>query len=73
MTVLGLKLARRVNAVSSLHGDVSRANVEEPLSGSARKTPFPSVTLPPTACMSLHGLRAADGRLYDRHLGHWLA
>ena len=36
MTVLGLKLSRRANAVSSLHGEVSRAMWTEPLSRQAR-------------------------------------
>ena len=56
MTVLGLKLARRVNAVSSLHGEVSRAHVEGPLSQPAVKMPCPSGTSP-TACTCPVGWR----------------
>jgi glycogen phosphorylase len=67
MTVLGLKLARRVNAVSSLHGEVSRAMwkglyPDRPEDG----VPIGHITngvhvpswLAPQMC-----------RLYDRHLG----
>ena len=48
MTVLGLRLSRRANAVSSLHGEVSRA-MWTGLSPGKPKTPFPSDTSP-TAC-----------------------
>ena len=67
MTVLGLKLARRVNAVSSLHGEVSRAmwkglypNRPEdavPIGHITNGVHAPS-WLAPQMC-----------RLYDRHLG----
>jgi starch phosphorylase len=67
MTVLGLKLARRVNAVSSLHGEVSRAmwkglypNRPEdavPIGHITNGVHVPS-WLAPQMC-----------RLYDRHLG----
>ena len=67
MTVLGLKLARRVNAVSSLHGEVSRAmwkglypNRPEdavPIGHITNGVHVPT-WLAPQMC-----------RLYDRHLG----
>ena len=67
MTVLGLKLARRVNAVSSLHGEVSRAmwkglypNRPEdavPIGHITNGVHVPS-WLAPQMC-----------RLYDRHMG----
>jgi starch phosphorylase len=67
MTVLGLKLARRVNAVSSLHGEVSRAMWRGLYpNGPEDDVPIGHVTngvhvpswLAPQMC-----------RLYDRHLG----
>jgi glycogen phosphorylase len=67
MTVLGLKLARRVNAVSSLHGEVSRAMWKNLYPGRPEDAvPIGHVTngvhvpswLAPQMC-----------RLYDRHLG----
>jgi glycogen phosphorylase len=67
MTVLGLKLARRVNAVSSLHGEVSRAMWKGLYPGGPEDdVPIGHVTngvhvpswLAPQMC-----------RLYDRHLG----
>jgi len=67
MTVLGLKLARRVNAVSSLHGEVSRAMWKVLYPGrSEDAVPIGHITngvhvpswLAPQMC-----------RLYDRHLG----
>jgi starch phosphorylase len=67
MTVLGLKLARRVNAVSSLHGEVSRAMWKGLYHGRPEDAvPIGHVTngvhvpswLAPQMC-----------RLYDRHLG----
>jgi starch phosphorylase len=67
MTVLGLKLARRVNAVSSLHGEVSRAMWKGLYPGRPEDAvPIGHVTngvhvpswLAPQMC-----------RLYDRHLG----
>jgi starch phosphorylase len=67
MTVLGLKLARRVNAVSSLHGEVSRAmwrglypNRPEdavPIGHITNGVHVPSWLAPQMA------------RLYDRHMG----
>ncbi len=67
MTVLGLKLARRVNAVSSLHGEVSRAMWKSlypdrpedavPIGHVTNGVHVPS-WLAPQMC-----------RLYDRHLG----
>jgi glycogen phosphorylase len=67
MTVLGLKLSRRVNAVSSLHGEVSRAmwkclypsKTEDgvPIGHITNGVHVPS-WLAPQMC-----------RLYDRHLG----
>ena len=67
MTVLGLKLARRVNAVSSLHGEVSRAMWKGLYPGKPEDSvPIGHITngvhvpswLAPQMC-----------RLYDRHLG----
>ena len=71
MTVLGLKLSRRANAVSSLHGEVSRAmwtglypgkpEDEVPIGHITNGVHVPS-WLAPQMC-----------RLYDRHLGVGLA
>ncbi len=67
MTVLGLKLSRRANAVSSLHGEVSRAMWKVLYPGrSEEAVPIGHITngvhvpswLAPQMC-----------RLYDRHLG----
>lgn len=67
MTVLGLKLARRTNAVSSLHGEVSRAMWWPLYPGKPQDAvPIGHITngvhvpswLAPQMC-----------RLYDRHLG----
>ena len=67
MTVLGLKLSRRVNAVSSLHGEVSRAMWKGLYPGrSEEAVPIGHITngvhvpswLAPQMC-----------RLYDRYLG----
>src|SRR5271165_2302288 len=67
MTVLGLKLSRRANAVSSLHGEVSRAMWKDLFPGRTEDAvPIGHVTngvhvpswLAPQMC-----------RLYDRHLG----
>ena len=55
MTVLGLKLSRRANAVSSLHGEVSRAMWSGLYPGRPRMR-CPSATSP-TACMFLPGWR----------------
>jgi starch phosphorylase len=67
MTVLGLKLSRRANAVSSLHGEVSRAMWQSLYPGRSEDAiPIGHITngvhvpswLAPQMC-----------RLYDRHLG----
>ena len=67
MTVLGLKLSRRANAVSSLHGEVSRAMWTRLFPGNSEDAvPIGHITngvhvpswLAPQMC-----------RLYDRHLG----
>jgi starch phosphorylase len=67
MTVLGLKLSRRANAVSSLHGEVSRAMWKNLFPGrNEDAVPIGHITngvhvpswLAPQMC-----------RLYDRHLG----
>ena len=67
MTVLGLKLSRRANAVSSLHGEVSRAMWTGLYPGKPEDAvPIGHITngvhvpswLAPQMC-----------RLYDRHLG----
>jgi glycogen phosphorylase len=67
MTVLGLKLSRHANAVSSLHGEVSRAMWRTLFPGRAEEAvPIGHITngvhvpswLAPQMC-----------RLYDRHLG----
>jgi starch phosphorylase len=67
MTVLGLKLSRRANAVSSLHGEVSRAMWKGLFPGKLEDAvPIGHITngvhvpswLAPQMC-----------RLYDRHLG----
>ena len=56
MTVLGLKLSRRANAVSALHGEVSRAMWTGLYPGHARRTPCRSATSP-TACTCPRGSR----------------
>lgn len=67
MTVLGLKLSRRANAVSSLHGEVSRSMWKPLFPGKSEDAvPIGHITngvhvpswLAPQMC-----------RLYDRHLG----
>ncbi len=67
MTVLGLKLSRRANAVSSLHGEVSRSMWNKLFPGKSEDAvPIGHITngvhvpswLAPQMC-----------RLYDRHLG----
>jgi starch phosphorylase len=67
MTVLGLKLARRVNAVSSLHGEVSRSmwKVLYP-SRSEDAVPIGHIT---NGVHVPSWLAPQMGRLYDRHLG----
>jgi len=67
MTVLGLKLARRVNAVSSLHGEVSRAMWRELYpGGSEDEVPIGHVT---NGVHVPSWLAPQMRRLYDRHLG----
>lgn len=67
MTVLGLKLARRVNAVSSLHGEVTRA-IWKGLYPNRPEDAVPighitnGVHVPSWLAPQMH-------RLYDRHLG----
>ncbi len=67
MTVLGLKLARRANAVSALHGEVSRA-MWKGLSASHQEETVPighitnGVHVPSWLAPQMY-------RLYDRHLG----
>ena len=67
MTVLGLKLARRVNAVSSLHGEVSRAMWR----GLYPDKPEDAVPIGHVT-NGVHvpsWLAPQMRRLYDRHLG----
>jgi starch phosphorylase len=67
MTVLGLKLARRVNAVSSLHGEVSRAMWRGLYPGRPEDAvPIGHVT---NGVHVPSWLAPQMGRLYDRHLG----
>ena len=61
MTVLALKLCRRANAVSSLHGQVSRAMWTRPLSRRAARSRCRSATSP-TACTSRPGWRRRCAR-----------
>src|SRR5579872_5994078 len=67
MTVLGLKLARRANAVSALHGEVSRAMWTSLFPGrSEEAVPIRHIT------NGVHvptWLAPQMFRLYDRHLG----
>ncbi len=67
MTVLGLKLARRANAVSALHGEVSRAMWTSLFPGrSEEAVPIRYIT------NGVHvptWLAPQMFRLYDRHLG----
>jgi starch phosphorylase len=67
MTVLGLKMARRANAVSSLHGEVSRAMWTGLYPGqSENQVPIGHIT------NGVHvptWLAPQMFRLYDRHLG----
>src|SRR6202008_1194836 len=67
MTVLGLKLARRCNAVSSLHGEVSRSMWARLYPGrSEDAVPIGHIT------NGVHvptWLAPQMFRLYDRHLG----
>jgi starch phosphorylase len=67
MTVLGLKLARRVNAVSSLHGEVSRAMWRGLYPGRPEDAvPIGHVT---NGVHVPSWLAPQMARLYDRHLG----
>ena len=71
MTVLGLKLSRRANAVSALHGEVSRAMWTGLYPGKLEdEVPIGHIT------NGVHvptWLAPQMFRLYDRHLGHRLA
>src|ERR1700683_2169703 len=67
MTVLGLKLARRVNAVSSLHGEVSRAMWRGLYpDGPEDEVPIGHV---PNGVHVPSWLAPQMRRLYERHLG----
>jgi starch phosphorylase len=67
MTVLGLKLARRVNAVSSLHGEVSRAMWKNLYPGKPEDAvPIGHIT---NGVHAPSWLAPQMRRLYDRHLG----
>jgi starch phosphorylase len=67
MTVLGLKLARRVNAVSSLHGEVSRAMWKGLYPGRPEDAvPIGHIT---NGVHVPSWLAPQMAKLYDRHLG----
>lgn len=67
MTVLGLKLSRRANAVSALHGEVSRAMWKELYEKeSADAVPIGHIT---NGVHVPSWLAPQMSRLYDRHLG----
>ena len=67
MTVLGLKLSRRANAVSSLHGEVSRAMWWNLFPGKSEDAvPIGHIT---NGVHVPSWLAPQMGRLYDRHLG----
>jgi len=67
MTVLGLKLSRRANAVSSLHGEVSRAMWWSLFPGKSEDAvPIGHIT---NGVHVPSWLAPQMGRLYDRHLG----
>ncbi|MDE3201239.1 MAG: alpha-glucan family phosphorylase [Acidobacteriota bacterium] len=67
MTVLGLKLSRRANAVSSLHGEVSRAMWWDLYSDKSQDAvPIGHIT---NGVHVPSWLAPQMGRLYDRHLG----
>jgi starch phosphorylase len=67
MTVLGLKLSRRANAVSSLHGEVSRAMWTRLYPGrSEEQVPIGHIT---NGVHVPSWLAPQMFRLYDRHLG----
>ena len=66
MTVLALKLSRRANAVSSLHGQVSRAMWTSLFRPSEEQVPIGHIT----NGVHVHTWLAPQMRqLYDRHLG----
>src|SRR6202044_2149960 len=71
MTVLGLRLSRRANAVSSLHGEVSRAMWTGLYPGKSEDAvPIGHIT---NGVHVPSWLAPEMGRLYDRHLGTgWL-
>ncbi|MDE3171105.1 MAG: alpha-glucan family phosphorylase [Acidobacteriota bacterium] len=67
MTVLCLKLSRRANAVSALHGEVSRAMWADLYPGRSEDTvPIGHIT---NGVHVLSWLAPQMSRLYDRHLG----
>jgi glycogen phosphorylase len=67
MTVLCLKLSRRANAVSALHGEVSRAMWAELYPGKAEDAvPIGHIT---NGVHVLSWLAPQMSRLYERHLG----
>ncbi|MGC2398364.1 MAG: alpha-glucan family phosphorylase [Acidobacteriaceae bacterium] len=67
MTVLGLLLSRRANAVSSLHGEVSRAMWKGLYSGKSEEAvPIGHIT---NGVHVPSWLAPQMSRLYDRHLG----
>jgi glycogen phosphorylase len=67
MTVLGLRLARRANAVSSLHGEVSRAMWTGLFPGKSEESvPIGHIT---NGVHVPSWLSPQMYRLYDRHLG----
>jgi starch phosphorylase len=67
MTVLGLKLSRRANAVSSLHGEVSRAMWTGLFPGKSEdEVPIGHIT---NGVHAPTWLAPQMFRLYDRHLG----
>ena len=67
MTVLGLKFSRRVNAVSALHGEVSRAMWKELYPGRTEDAvPIGHIT---NGVHVPSWLAPQMFRLYDRHLG----
>ena len=68
MTVLGLKLSRRANAVSALHGEASRAMWTRLYPG--RHGRFHSHRPHyQRSARSFVACAASSSRLYDRHLG----
>jgi starch phosphorylase len=67
MTVLGLRLARRANAVSALHGEVSRAMWKGLTPGKTEdRVPIGHIT---NGVHVPSWLAPQMSRLYDRHLG----